>query len=539
MKTLIRSFMTGALVATLTWSSAALAADHPDYLRLPMQSAIPSLDPGVAQDSSSIEVIEQLFLGLTDYNPKTYEVVPELATSWQASADSMTYTFNLRKGVKWSDGTPVTARDIEYAVKRNILPETASPYAYVLYILKNAEAINTGTEKDVDQLGVKALDDYTVEFQLNAPAGFFPAMAGLWTYRPLPRKAIEAHGTSWTNAENIVTNGSYQVAEWKKGDRLVLKRNPEYSDAISGLAPYIPEVHYYIIPEESTGLAMYENDELDVMGASYLPIPPAEMNRIKEEHRSEFSVQPDLCTYYLAINNERAPMDNPKVRKALSAAIDRKVLVERVTRGGQEPATTFTRPPIFGSVDPSAGVGIHYDPEQAKKWLAEAGYPNGEGFPEITYMHNTSESHAKVAQAVQAMLKRNLGINIKVENQEWKVYLKSTTEPSAPHLFRFGWCADYPDANNWLLEVFHPTKSTNRLRWHNQEFADLTEKAMASTNPEERKRLYYRAEQILTEEEAAMIPLYFYTASYLVKPWVKGWYHMALGGQQIRNWRLD
>ena len=153
-------------------------------------------------------------------------------------------------------------------------------------------------------------------------------------------------------------------------------------------------------------------------------------------------------------------------------------------------------------------------------------------------MHNTSENHAKIAQAVQAMLRRNLGINIRIENQEWKVYLKSTTQPDAPHLFRFGWCADYPDANNWLMEVFHPTKSTNRIRWQNSEYAQLTEKAMGSTDSDERIQLYRRAEQILNEEEAAIIPLYFYTSKYLVNPRLKDWYHMALGGQQIRYWRL-
>jgi oligopeptide transport system substrate-binding protein len=522
------------LTAPVGW-----AQDVSKILRLPQMSAIPSLDPGLAQDSSSIEVIEQLFLGLTDYDPKTYEVLPELATDWSASADSRTYTFRMRQDVKWSNGDPVTAQDIEYAIRRNVAPDTASPYAYVLYILEGAEALNQGKSTDFSTLGVRAVDDYTVEFRLTQPAGFFPAMAGLWTYRPLPRKAIEAHGTAWTEPQNIVTNGSYQLKAWDKGNQLILARNPAYRDAVTKQGAQIEEVHYYITPESSTGLAMFENGELDVMGGTFLSIPSAEIDRIKREYPDQFSVQPDLCTYYLGVNNEREPTNNPLVRKALSAAIDRKTLVERVTRGGQEPATTFTRPPIFGSVDPKEGVGIGYNPEQARRWLAEAGYPDGKGFPTIIYMHNTSENHAKVAQAVQAMLKRNLGIEVRVENQEWKVYLKSTAQPDAPHLFRFGWCADYPDANNWLLEVFHPTKSLNRIRWQNAEYAELTEKAMGSTNPSERLKLYRRAEQILNEEQAAIIPLYFYTANYLVHPRVKNWFHMALGGQQIRNWRLE
>lgn len=517
---------------------AVIAQDITKTLRLPQMSAIPTLDPGLAQDSSSIEVIEQLFLGLTDYDPKTYEVIPELATKWSASADSRTYTFEMRKDVFWSDGVPVTAHDIEYAIRRNINPETASPYAYALYILEGAEAINKGESKDFNNLGVRAVDDYMVEFRLTQPAGFFPAMAGLWTYRPLPRRSIEAFGTAWTEPEHILTNGSYRLATWEKGNQLILKRNPDYKDSVTQQSAQIEEVNYYIIPESSTGLAMFENGELDIIGGTFLSIPVPEIDRVRKEYADRYSAQPDLCTYYLGVNNEREPTNKPLVRKALSAAIDRKTLVERITKGGEEPATTFTRPPIFGSVDPKEGIGISYDPEQARLWLAEAGYPDGEGFPTITYMHNTSENHAKIAQAVQAMLKRNLGINIRIENQEWKVYLKSTTQPDAPHLFRFGWCADYPDANNWLMEVFHPTKSTNRIRWQNSEYAQLTEKAMGSTDPSERIQLYRRAEQILNEEEAAIIPLYFYTSKYLINPRLKDWYHMALGGQQIRYWRL-
>ncbi len=509
-------------------------ATHPDYLRVPLGSEVPTLDPGVAQDNQAIEVIEQLFTGLTTYDSTTYEVKPSLATSWEATNGGKTYTFNMRKDAKWTTGEPVTAHDIVYAIRRNILPETASPYAFVLYILENAEDINNGKIKDNTKIGVKALDDYTVQFNLNSPAAFFPSIAGMWTLRPQHRKTIEKHGTRWTDAENIVTCGSYTLEKWERGNTIVLKKNPDFFDAAK---IRIEEVRYLIVREASTALAMYENDELDLIGIEHQAIPAPEIPRVKADPvlGKQYSIYPRFSTYYLAFNNERPPVDNPLVRKAISAAIDRQSIIDNVVKGDQVPATTFTTPPVFGAVDPSEGIGIGYDPEQAKKWLAEAGYPGGKGIPEIIYMHNTSERHAQIAQAVQAMLKRNLGIEVKIQNQEWKVYLKSTLQPDAPHMFRFGWGADYPDAHNFLSEVFHPTKSTNRIRWKNQEYADLLDKAVSSTDPQERIKLYRRAEQILCEEEAAIAPIYFDTAQYLSKPYLK-WNFIALGGQHVREW---
>ncbi|MCZ6842655.1 MAG: ABC transporter substrate-binding protein, partial [SAR324 cluster bacterium] len=199
--------------------------------------------------------------------------------------------------------------------------------------------------------------------------------------------------------------------------------------------------------------------------------------------------------------------------------------------------TTFTRPPVFGSVPPEAGVGIGYDGDRARAWLAEAGYPGGKGFPQVALMYNTSENHGRIAQAIQQMWRRELNVRVKVENQEWKVYLSTTRRRNGPHIFRAGWCADYPDANNWLMEVFHPTKSTNRVHWNNAEFARVTERAQVAQDPAERKRLYRRAEEILNEEEAVIAPIYFYTSVTLTKPYLN--MKLApLGGNHIRDWHF-
>ena len=505
-------------------------------VRLPLQADVPTIDPGLAEDSTSIEVIEQLFLGLTDFDDKTTEAVPELATSWTVSKDGLTYTFKLRK-TEWTDGSPVTAHDVVYAVQRNVDKATGSPYAFMLYNIKNAEKINKGEITDATQVGVKATDDYTVVFTLENPAGYFPGVSGMWTLRPLPRKAIEAHKDKWTEPGNIVSNGPYTLDTFKKGDKLVLKKNPKYFDAKN---VKIQEIQYLIIPEASTGMAMYEKGDLDMMGTkSYLTVPLPDITRIKGDAtlKKEFTIEPALCTYYYGFNTKRPPMDKPLVRKAFSAAIDRQALVDKITKGEQVPATTFTRPPIFGSVPVGGGVGIPSNADQARKYLAEAGYPDGKGFPEVILVHNTSEAHAQIAQAIQQMWAKTLNVKVKVENQEWKVYLKSTKEVTSGHIYRMGWCADYPDANNWLMEVFHPTKSENRVFWDNAEFGKAVEDAQKSQEPAERKKLYRRAEQILTEEQAVIAPIYFYTSPTLAKPYLK-FSSAPLGGNHIRDWSL-
>ena len=524
-----------SIIILLVISNPLLATDHPQHLRIPLMSGVPTLDPGLVEDVTSIEVVEQLFLGLTDFDPQSYEVVPELATSWNQNKDGTVYTFNLRDDAYWTNGEKVTAHDIVWALQRNIAPETQSPYANVLYPIKNAIEINKGKIDDLTSLGVKALDKYTIAFNLKAPIAYFPALAGLWTYRPLPIETVKKFGDDWILPKNIVSNGSYQLDSWERDNFLIFKKNLSYYDV--NLVK-IKEVRFFIVPEASRGLTMYENNELDLIGTRYLSLPLPEIPRIKSDPilKREYRSQPSLATYYLAFNNQRYPTDNPLVRKAIAAVIDKEMIVQKITKGNQIPAYTFTPPPVFGSVDPIEKIGIYFNPEQAKKWLKEAGFPNGEGFPTITYMHNESEAHSQIAQAIQAMLKFYLNINIELKTQEWRTYLKSTTRPDAPHMFRFGWFADYPDANNWLMDVFHPTKSLNRIRWQNREFIEVTDKAQTSSDKQLRKDLYKRAEKILCEEEAAIIPIYYYTAQFLIKPWLKNFQHIPFQGAHIRNW---
>lgn len=513
------------------------AAPPPHRLRLPLSGALDTLDPGRTADTLSTELVEQLFVGLTDFDSETLAVTPELATHWEVEDGGRRYRFHLREDARWSDGTPLVAGDLVWALRRNLRADTAAPYAHMLDVLENAAPLRAGESDDLSQLGVEAIDDHTVEFRLVAPTPFFPAMVAVSVYRPLPAKVIEAQGDDWTLPQHIVTSGAYILSQWKRRGQLLLKRNPQYygADQVA-----IDEVQYLVVPESSVGLQLYRNEALDLLGAAYLALPAESMSDILADPvlAAEYHNPPNLCTYYLGFNNQRFPTDNPLVRKALSAAVDRRLLVDVVTRGGEEPARTFTRPPIFGSVAADAGIGMGFDPEQAKRWLAEAGFPNGRGMPVLQLHINASETHRKVARAVQHFLRHYLNVQLEVVELEWSEFIASLDQPNTPHLFRSGWCADYPDANNWLAEVFHPTESANYIGWSNEDFAQRVEQARGSTDPALRLRLYREAERILCEEQAAIMPLFFHTAGYLVKPRVKGWYHNPMGGQHLRNWRL-
>jgi len=299
-------------------------------------------------------------------------------------------------------------------------------------------------------------------------------------------------------------------------------------------------VEAVMVVESSTAFAMYEAGELDVQSP-----PLDDMDRVKadSELSQQLHIAPDLCTYYYGFNVTKPPFDDPLVRQAFSYAVDRQKLIDTVLKGGQRPAKSFAPPGIFGGVaDNDDFQGIAFDPDKARQLLADAGYPNGEGLPEITLMYNTSEGHQKIAEFIQQGWKEVLGVDVKLANQEWKVFLK-TCEEDAPQIYRTGWCADYPDENNWVLEVFHPTKSQNNPKWDAasesaQRFMTVTEQAAAESDPDKRQELYFEAEQILTVEQANIIPIYYYTIVVCNKPYLERTY-APLGGEHWERWTLD
>jgi len=529
----------------------------------------PTLDPSLATDSISIDVLTNLMTGLTVIDADTAEVVPGLAESWEASEDGLEYTFHLRQDnnwVKYNPGTgeieeqrPVIAQDVVYGVKRTLDPRTASDYAYVLYIIAGGQELNTadvGAMSDeevqamIDAVGVEAVDDYTVKFTLADPAGYFPSIASMWVAFPMPQEVIEEKGERWVEPGFIWTNGPMVLTEWAHDDSLQMRKNPYWWGVDDVQVDVIDGV---MVVEASTAYAMYEVGDLDVVG------PPSDlMDTIKADPalNEELMIAPAPCTYYYGFVNTKAPLDNADVRRALSAAIDRKGLIDNVTKGNQLPANTFAPDMIFGSAagdldiapwalpEDQGGTGYDKAVELAKGWLQDAGYADGSELGTITLMHNTSEGHARIAQAIAAMWKDTLDVDVAVENQEWKVYLNSIKKDvpleEVPHVFRLGWCADYADQNNWLNEVFNPAMGADRLRLQDaEEYSALMDKARASTDPEERKALYKEGEKWLSDTHAAYAPIYYYTTVSMTKPWITYRTAGEIAGTPWYSWKLD
>jgi len=511
-------------------SGAAPAADGDGAitLNLSLGAEPPTLDPNLAQDTFAIQSIEGMFLGLTNINNETEEIEPELATEWDISEDGTVWTFKMREDAVWSDGNPVTAQDVVYSVKRAVMPETASPYAYVLYIVKDAQAINqtdiTSGTYDIETLGVEALDDYTVQFTLEAPAAYFESISSLWTLRPVPSWAIEEYGDAWTEPENIVVNGPYKLTEWKHGESLAFEKNSDYYDADN---VQIDTVNVDIITDAFTEIALYESGELDVAGDGPGTFPVEEMARMMddEELSAEMHTGPRASTTYVGFTMTKPPFDDVLVRKAFSAAIQRQVMVDDVVGSGV-PATQFAPPGIFGAPDPE--VGIATDLEQAKAWLAEAGYPDGEGFPTVTYRYFASTLEESLAEALQAMWAEALGVEVKIEAQEWPVFIAginpATPLEEMPEMWRLGWGADYPDENNWVYEVFHCTDSTNYSRAECTEADEMAQAAALETDGDVRKDLYGQVEQLMFGEEVRAAPYYHRGYTILTKPYLTRFY---------------
>jgi len=534
----------------------------------------PTADPALATDTTSVTVTEQLFLGLTDLAEEDMTPVPELATHWEFSEDGLQVTFYMRNDVHWVHCDPetgevtqldrvVNAHDVVYGVKRTLDPRTASDYAYVLYIIKGASDFNNADpeaenfQELMDNVGVEALDDFTVRFTLRTPAAYFLQIASMWVARPQPKWVIEEYGEAWTEPGNIVTNGPYCMKEWVHEDHMVLVKNPYWPDW-DKVPGNIDELYLTMVEETSTEFAMYLNNELD-----YAAPPLAEMDNVKTDPvlSKELTIRPFPCTYYYGFTTTKPPVDDPRVRRALSMAIDRKTLVEEVTKGGQIPANTFAPGMIFGNaaLDPRiapwalpeelGGWGYERALEEARKLMAEAGYPDGEGL-ELLLMHNVSEGHSRIAQAIQAMwLEAFPKAKITIETQEWKVYLKTiekgTPVENVPHIWRLGWCQDYPDENNWVHEVFNPVEGANRPRMSLDDpyvgdlikrFSDLTIRAQMEQDPEVRKQLYWEAEKLLCDDIAAIAPIYYYTQVTLTKPWLTRHWHDT---PHFETWYID
>ena len=469
-----------------------------------------TLDPALMTGVPEMTLALALFEGLTSLHPKTLVPVPGIAERWDVSHDGRTYTFHLRPS-RWSDATPLTAHDFVYAWRRTLDPATAAKYAYQLYCIENARALNTARLTDPTLLGVRALDEHTLEVRLEHPLAYFLELTAFATFAPVQRQCMEQHGGRWTRPGHLVGNGPFVLAEWRQHDIIVLKKNPHYWDASRVL---LNDIRALAIDDAETALKKYRNGEVQWIRS----VPTAKVSAAAR--LPGFRYSPSLATYFYRFNVTKAPLDDPRVRKALAMAVDKAAIARYLLRGGQRPARSFV-PPILPGYTPAEGPA--YGPQEARRLLADAGFPGGRGFPTLQLLYNTSESHKLIAEAIQHMWHTALGIRVELLNQEWKVYMDSVSRLSYD-VARSSWVGDYGDPNTFL-DMFVTGGGNNRTGWSHRRFDGLIRQAARETDAPRRFRLLQQAERILVSDEMPILPIHFTVNVYLVHPRVLGVYN--------------
>ena len=518
-----KSLVAAGIISALIAGNVAQAANVPAGVQLAEKqtlvrnngSEVQSLDPhkieGVPESNISRDLFEGLIISDVEGKPS-----PGVAEKWD-NKDFKVWTFHLRKDAKWSDGSPVTAQDFVYSWQRLSDPNTASPYASYLQYghIVNIDDIVAG-KKPVTDLGVKAIDDHTFEVTLSEPVPYFYKLLVHSSVSPVPKAVVEKYGDKWTQPANIVSNGSYKLKDWVVNERIVLERNTNYWDNAKTV---INQVTYLPISSEVTDVNRYRSGEIDM---TYNNMPIELFQKLKKEIPNEVHVDPYLCTYYYEINNQKAPFTDVRVRTALKLALDRDIIVNKVKNQGDLPAYSFTPPYTDGAklVEPEwFGWSQEKRNEEAKKLLAEAGYTADKPLT-FSLLYNTSDLHKKLAIAAASIWKKNLGVNVKLENQEWKTFL-DTRHQGNYDVSRAAWCADYNEPTSFLNMVLSDS-SNNTTHYKSPAFDKIIADTLKATDDAQRTELYSKAEQQL-DKDSAIVPVFYYVNARLVKPWVGGY----------------
>ncbi|MEM7781106.1 MAG: peptide ABC transporter substrate-binding protein [Pseudomonadota bacterium] len=488
-----------------------------------------SIDPHLVTGVTENQIIQTMIEGLIAYHPDDDTVpYPGVAESWESNDDFTVWTFKLRENAEWTNGDPVVASDFVYSWQRILSPALGAEYAEMLYVIENAVDFHAGEITDFSQVGVKALDDYTLEVTLKGSTPYFLSMLKHYSFYPVNPRVVEEFGgmtdrqSGWSTVENFVSNGPFKIKEWNTNNFLEVERNPTYWDAENvGLNG----VRFFPIENLNTEHTAFQGGRLHLTNN----VPADRIPRLQEANDPALSIDPYLGSYFYRLNVTREPFNDPRVREALSLTIDRELIVERVSQAGETPATGFV-PAGISNFPTSQAVG--YDPERARALLAEAGYPGGEGFPQAEILINTSENHRKIAEAIQAMWREKLGIEIGIYNQEWKVYLDSQSQLNYD-VSRAGWIADYVHPMTFL-EIFTAGNGNNDTGWENAEYDSLIRQAQTASSEEARIELMRQAEAILMEE-LPIVPIYWYTRPRMIDPRVEGWNPKLLDNRPYKN----
>ncbi len=534
------------------------------------ESDIPTLDPALATDSSSIQILNETYIGLTMLDDETAETAPGLATDWERVDNgdgTFTWTFNLIEEVSWvkynaetgaveqvldEDGNVrfVTAYDLVYGWERSLNPATGDYYGSVLAsevmggVEYNSQEIAEDGTTSLDfaaTVGVVAVDDYTVQITTDADRlSTQPSIYGMWMSRPQPSWVIEEFGELWIDDANFVGYGPFALWEWENDEFISIIRNPFWAGTANNPQPQLDGVVFRML-DSVTALAEYEAGNLDDVDA----VDSASIPRIQADPvlSQELVIETSSCSYYYGLGvDEEGPSSNVHFRRALSFAVDRVQIVEEVTQGGETPATYFTLPDLAGAPSPDLmeenGFGISFDANAALEELdialEELGFASVDELPPITLLYNTSEGHRRIAEAIRDMWSDTLGIDVQLTNQDFGVYLDQRVDFP---IYRAGWCMDYPDANNFLFDVFHSSRNPD-TGYSSAEFDALVEQAVSETDPAVRADLYAQAEQLLVFEDAAIIPIYWYSDLELTKPYVERTYAVD-NSEQYEHWSLN
>lgn len=480
------------------------------------------LDPQVVTGVPEHKILMGLFEGLVSEDPKDLHPVPGMADHWSISDDGLVYTFHIRDNAKWSNGDAITAQDFVDSYKRMLTPAFAAEYSYLLWFVKGAEDYNKGKTDDFSQVGFKATDPQTLQVTLKQPVPFLlRIIASHYAWYPVPTKVIAKFGgltekaTPWTRPGNIVSNGPFQLKEWSPNQRIVLERNPHYWDAKT---VKLDQIRFFPTEDISTEERMFRTGQLDKTNE----LPNSKIDSYRREHPESLRIEPWLGIYFYRINVTRPPLNDKRVRRALALAIDRESLVKNVTRGDQQPAYAVSYP---GTAGYTPKAHLEGNIAEARRLLAEAGFPDGKGWPHVELLYNTSENHRAIAEAIQQMWRQNLNIDVQLTNQEWKVYLDSQDNMDY-WIERAGWIADYVDPNVFL-EIFTSDNLNNDTGWANPQYDKLYAQALAAKTEEERYAIYQKMDALLVDE-LPIIPIYYYTRVYALNPKVKGYWPTLL-----------
>ena len=490
------------------------------------------LDPHIITSIQDANLVMTMFEGLTQYDPQDLHPLPGVAESWESTPDTMTWTFHLRANAKWSNGEPVTATDFVYSFRRILSPALGSEYANMLFHLKNGEQFHAGKITDFSEVGVRATDDRTLVITLWHPLPYLPHLASHQAWFPVHRATIERfgkfdqRGSPWTRPGNLVGNGPFVLAEWKPNQVIRVTKSPTYWDRAS---VRLREVNIYPIENETTEEAAFRSGQLHVTAQ----VPIEKIAAYQKDPSGVLRQETQLSTYFYRFNVTKPPLNDARVRRALAMAIDRRQIVERVSKGGQEPAGNLTPPNVAGF---TARAKIDSDVPGAQKLLAEAGFPGGAGFPHLELLYNTTEGHRKIAEAIQQMWRKNLGIDVGLYNQEVKVW-HDTMRQGNYSIARYAWGGDYLDPSTFL-DTLETGNGNNMTGWSNAEYDRLINLARVTADNAKRYEYFQRCEEILAAE-APIAPLYFYKRNVLMLPALKGYYGNLLDLHPLKGAYLD